>query len=251
MSPSSRRRRIGGSTSQTIAGARGSSRSRSCSAEAARSPASWYARERHSRATRTPVTGCGPGSHCRSAASGGCSGAARRSGRTTTWSPPTSATPTTSSPGGPAPPIAERGRGTSTTGPGAGRSSRPRRGRRRGSRRRADNRPQVEIENTREPRRQSRGAPARERRVRPARAPPPRQRARQARPARPPGRALGRCGNSGNSSEPHLHFHVQDRATLFGPARGLPIAFAAMRPTVDTVVRGTPVQGEFLRPRGS
>lgn len=29
------------------------------------------------------------------------------------------------------------------------------------------------------------------------------------------GQYLGNCGNSGNSSEPHLHFHVQDRANTF------------------------------------
>jgi murein DD-endopeptidase MepM/ murein hydrolase activator NlpD len=28
------------------------------------------------------------------------------------------------------------------------------------------------------------------------------------------GQVLGLCGNSGNSSEPHLHFHVQDSAVL-------------------------------------
>ena len=37
-----------------------------------------------------------------------------------------------------------------------------------------------------------------------------------------PGEVLGLTGNSGNSSEPHLHFHVQDRPELFGGARGLP-----------------------------
>ena len=65
------------------------------------------------------------------------------------------------------------------------------------------------------------------------------------------GDALGRCGNSGNSSEPHLHFHVQDRAKLFGPARGLPVEFRDYAANGRTVVSGTPVQGEFLRPRGS
>ena len=40
-----------------------------------------------------------------------------------------------------------------------------------------------------------------------------------------PGQILGLAGNSGNSSEPHLHFHVQDRAELFGDARGLPVLF--------------------------
>ena len=28
------------------------------------------------------------------------------------------------------------------------------------------------------------------------------------------GQFLGLCGNSGNSSEPHLHFHLQNSATL-------------------------------------
>ena len=28
------------------------------------------------------------------------------------------------------------------------------------------------------------------------------------------GQVLGLCGNSGNSSEPHLHFHLQDNAIL-------------------------------------
>ena len=70
----------------------------------------------------------------------------------------------------------------------------------------------------------------------------------QARPACPPRRVLGRCGNSGNSSEPHLHFHLQDRPTLFGAARGLPVAFAGYAADGRTVARGTPVQGQFLRP---
>jgi murein DD-endopeptidase MepM/ murein hydrolase activator NlpD len=29
------------------------------------------------------------------------------------------------------------------------------------------------------------------------------------------GQQLGNCGNSGNSSQPHLHFHLQDRAANF------------------------------------
>lgn len=40
----------------------------------------------------------------------------------------------------------------------------------------------------------------------------------------PRGQELGRCGNSGNSSEPHLHFHVQDRRDFF-TAAGLPVGF--------------------------
>ena len=111
-----------------------------------------------------------------------------------------------------------------------------------------DNRPQVEIENPRNPAgnhvvlelgngeyallaHMRRGSV----RVKPG------QRVRQ-------GDILGRCGNSGNSSEPHLHFHLQDRATLFGGARGLPVAFAGYVADGRAVARGTPVQGQFLRP---
>ncbi len=38
------------------------------------------------------------------------------------------------------------------------------------------------------------------------------------------GQQIGRCGNSGHSTEPHLHFHLQDRADFF-EAAGLPVAF--------------------------
>ena len=62
------------------------------------------------------------------------------------------------------------------------------------------------------------------------------------------GDLLGLCGNSGNSSEPHLHFHVQDRATLFGRARGLPITFRTYSLHGHRISRGTPVQGQFIRP---
>jgi murein DD-endopeptidase MepM/ murein hydrolase activator NlpD len=40
------------------------------------------------------------------------------------------------------------------------------------------------------------------------------------------GDLLGRVGNSGNSTEPHLHFHVQDRRRL-SRGTGLPVRFAA------------------------
>ena len=64
------------------------------------------------------------------------------------------------------------------------------------------------------------------------------------------GDVLGRVGNSGNSSEPHLHVHVQDRAALAAPtAHGIAIAFSDYRTNGRHVNRGTPVQGQFLRPR--
>ena len=44
------------------------------------------------------------------------------------------------------------------------------------------------------------------------------------------GTLLGRCGHTGHSSEPHLHFHVQDRRDFFTGA-GLPVRFVDL--TVD------------------
>lgn len=42
------------------------------------------------------------------------------------------------------------------------------------------------------------------------------------------GAVMGRLGNSGNSTEPHLHVHRQSTRGLFDPAaRGLPLAFAS------------------------
>ena len=38
------------------------------------------------------------------------------------------------------------------------------------------------------------------------------------------GQIIGRCGHSGHSSEPHLHFHLQDSSDIFN-GMGLPIRF--------------------------
>jgi murein DD-endopeptidase MepM/ murein hydrolase activator NlpD len=39
------------------------------------------------------------------------------------------------------------------------------------------------------------------------------------------GDVLGACGNTGNTSEPHIHYHLQDSA-LMAEANGLPAQFA-------------------------
>ncbi len=55
------------------------------------------------------------------------------------------------------------------------------------------------------------------------------------------GYEIGRCGNSGNSSEPHLHFQVQDRVDFF-EAAGLPVTFDGVSVDGDE-----PVPGRYLR----
>jgi hypothetical protein len=39
------------------------------------------------------------------------------------------------------------------------------------------------------------------------------------------GQVIGRCGHSGHSTEPHLHFQLQDKANFF-TAIGLPACFS-------------------------
>jgi murein DD-endopeptidase MepM/ murein hydrolase activator NlpD len=39
------------------------------------------------------------------------------------------------------------------------------------------------------------------------------------------GQQIGRCGHSGFSTEPHLHFHAQDREDFYSSA-GVPVVFA-------------------------
>ena len=59
------------------------------------------------------------------------------------------------------------------------------------------------------------------------------------------GDLLGRAGNSGNSSEPHLHYHLQDSAE-FGKGRGLPAPFKGYRADGKPVDRGEPVKGQVI-----
>ncbi|HVI59987.1 MAG TPA: M23 family metallopeptidase [Luteimonas sp.] len=61
------------------------------------------------------------------------------------------------------------------------------------------------------------------------------------------GETIGRCGNSGNTSEPHLHFHLQD-APEFGKGDGLPASFEDYSADGKPVERGEPVQGQTIAP---
>lgn len=61
------------------------------------------------------------------------------------------------------------------------------------------------------------------------------------------GEEIGRCGNSGNTSMPHLHYHLQTTA-VFARGEGLPAQFNGYRANGVPVSRGEPVRGEFLEP---
>jgi hypothetical protein len=62
-----------------------------------------------------------------------------------------------------------------------------------------------------------------------------------------PGDVLGRCGNSGNTSEPHLHYHLQDGPDI-NAAEGLPVFFTGL--CVDGVKqeRAEPKRGQSIKP---
>lgn len=62
-----------------------------------------------------------------------------------------------------------------------------------------------------------------------------------------PGQEVGRCGNSGNSTEPHLHFHLQTSSTLH-EGEGLPAQFVGYSANGKDVERGEPRRGETVEP---
>lgn len=62
------------------------------------------------------------------------------------------------------------------------------------------------------------------------------------------GGLLGRCGNSGHSSEAHLHYHLQNTVDA-GTGEGLPAQFHGYVAGGQTVSRGEPVRGQRVQPR--
>jgi murein DD-endopeptidase MepM/ murein hydrolase activator NlpD len=60
------------------------------------------------------------------------------------------------------------------------------------------------------------------------------------------GTLLGACGNSGHSSEPHLHFHLQNTSVL-SRGEGLPAFFCNYVVRGKTVARGEPIARQTVR----
>lgn len=63
------------------------------------------------------------------------------------------------------------------------------------------------------------------------------------------GERLGACGNSGRSSEPHVHYHLQT-GPRFGEGVGLPAQFRRYVADGEIVERGEPTRGQLVRPGG-
>jgi len=61
------------------------------------------------------------------------------------------------------------------------------------------------------------------------------------------GQVIGRCGNSGNTSEPHLHYHLQNAAVM-READGLPAFFHEFVADDKPVARGEIVRFQRVRP---
>lgn len=63
------------------------------------------------------------------------------------------------------------------------------------------------------------------------------------------GDLLGLTGNSGNSSEPHIHIHVQDSPDILDfAATGLPLQFDDAIVDGEPIENAMPVQGSFIAP---
>ena len=59
------------------------------------------------------------------------------------------------------------------------------------------------------------------------------------------GHVVGLVGNSGNSTEPHLHYHLQNTPN-WGAGEGLPAQFNGYMANGKLIARGEPVQGQII-----
>lgn len=62
------------------------------------------------------------------------------------------------------------------------------------------------------------------------------------------GQKLGLCGNSGNSSEPHVHYHLQTTGSFGGDAKGLPAPFTDLLVDGRRAGLAVPVRGQTVAP---
>lgn len=63
------------------------------------------------------------------------------------------------------------------------------------------------------------------------------------------GELLGLTGNSGNSSEPHLHIHIQETADILDfQVAGIPLHFGSVVVDGEPRENVSPVQGDFIAP---
>ena len=61
------------------------------------------------------------------------------------------------------------------------------------------------------------------------------------------GQTIGLVGNSGNSFEPHLHVHMQDRPEFSSEAIGLPMVFTDYEADGELVSEGQLADGQLVR----
>lgn len=60
------------------------------------------------------------------------------------------------------------------------------------------------------------------------------------------GDVIGKCGNSGNTSEPHLHYHLQDGPDIM-TAEGLPASFVGVCVDGKKMEKAEPVKGQTIK----